>query len=101
MINRSERELLTSSLRGLAELNAVAAANVLTTARSLNVRLSFDHRIFDGALAGRALSRLDQVLNSSILDELRELARLEACTAHGRDVSSIPGHDARPCRPGD
>src|SRR5262249_33934375 len=25
------------------------------------VRLTFDHRIFDGALAGRALSRLDQV----------------------------------------
>src|SRR5262249_30675843 len=30
--------------------------------------LSFDHRIFDGALAGRILSRLDQVLNSAILN---------------------------------
>jgi hypothetical protein len=38
------------------------------------VRLSFDHRIFDGALAARVLTRLDRVLNSSILDELRELA---------------------------
>jgi pyruvate/2-oxoglutarate dehydrogenase complex dihydrolipoamide acyltransferase (E2) component len=37
------------------------------------MRLSFDHRIFDGALAGRILARLDQVLNSSILEELRQL----------------------------
>jgi hypothetical protein len=56
---------------------------------NVNVRLSFDHRIFDGALAGRALSRLDQVLNSSILHELHELAGVEAGTsadrkAHGR-----------------
>jgi pyruvate/2-oxoglutarate dehydrogenase complex dihydrolipoamide acyltransferase (E2) component len=41
------------------------------------VRLTFDHRIFDGALAGRALSRLDQVLNSSVLEELRALAKAE------------------------
>lgn len=42
---------------------------------SVDVRLSFDHRIFDGALAGRALARLDEVLNSSILAELRDLAK--------------------------
>jgi hypothetical protein len=40
----------------------------------LMVRLNFDHRIFDGALAARVLIRLEQVLNSSILDELRGLA---------------------------
>jgi len=53
---------------------------------SVAVRLSFDHRVFDGALAGRALSRLDQVLNSSILEELRELARREADTATRADA---------------
>ena len=37
------------------------------------VLLNFDHRIFDGALAARVLTRLDEVLNSSILDELRAL----------------------------
>ena len=47
---------------------------------NVKVRLSFDHRIFDGALAGRGLSRLDEVLNSLILEELRELAKLDACT---------------------
>jgi pyruvate/2-oxoglutarate dehydrogenase complex dihydrolipoamide acyltransferase (E2) component len=35
--------------------------------------LNFDHRIFDGAFAARALTRLDQVLNSSLLQELRNL----------------------------
>ena len=41
------------------------------------VRLTFDHRVFDGALAGRALARLEEVLNSSILEELRDLAKFE------------------------
>jgi hypothetical protein len=44
------------------------------------VRLNFDHRIFDGALAARVLVRLEQVLNSSILDELRGLADPAAST---------------------
>jgi hypothetical protein len=45
---------------------------------NVDVRLSFDHRILDGALAGRALERLDQVLNSLILEELKHLARAPA-----------------------
>jgi len=40
---------------------------------NVDVRLSFDHRILDGALAGRALTRLDEILNSTILKELHEL----------------------------
>jgi hypothetical protein len=39
------------------------------------VRLTFDHRVFDGALAGRALARLDEILNSSILNEVHDLAK--------------------------
>lgn len=57
---------------------------------NVDVRLSFDHRIFDGALAGRILSRLDQVLNASILNELRELAKLDTAPSCGRGVSSMP-----------
>jgi hypothetical protein len=57
---------------------------------NVDVRLSFDHRIFDGALAGRILSRLDQVLNASILKELQELAKLDAPPSCGRGVSSMP-----------
>ncbi|HEY1362622.1 MAG TPA: hypothetical protein VGF60_10285, partial [Xanthobacteraceae bacterium] len=54
----------------------------------VRVRLSFDHRVFDGALAGRVLSRLDQVLSSSILAELHELAKLEG---HFVKTSTTPG----------
>jgi hypothetical protein len=39
------------------------------------VRLTFDHRVFDGALAGRALARLEEILNTSILEELRHVAK--------------------------
>jgi hypothetical protein len=45
---------------------------------AINVRLNFDHRVFDGALAARVLARLEQVLNSSILEELHGLAKSEA-----------------------
>jgi hypothetical protein len=45
---------------------------------NVDVRLSFDHRIFDGALAGRVLSRLDEVLNSLILGELSEVTDVAA-----------------------
>jgi hypothetical protein len=44
----------------------------------VTVLLNFDHRIFDGALAARVLTRLDEVLNSSILDELHGLIAPEA-----------------------
>ena len=59
---------VTNAAALLAELRADGSLGQVT------VRLSFDHRIFDGALAARVLTRLDRVLNSSILDELRELA---------------------------
>jgi len=40
--------------------------------------LTFDHRVFDGALAGRALARLEEVLNTSVLEELHGLATTES-----------------------
>ena len=57
---------------------------------NVDLRLNIDHRIFDGALAARVLCRLEEVLNSSILDELREPAESKPCagTAEQR-------HDAR------
>jgi hypothetical protein len=48
------------------------------------VRLTFDHRVFDGAVAGRALARLEEVLNSSILEELRDLAKSESVKRYGQ-----------------
>jgi hypothetical protein len=48
------------------------------------VRLTFDHRVFDGAVAARALARLEEVLNSSILEELRDLAKSEFAKSDGQ-----------------
>ena len=50
------------------------------------VRLTFDHRVFDGALAGRALARLEEVLNSSILEELHDLAKSEVLKSGAQAV---------------
>src|SRR5262245_5675812 len=41
---------------------------------NVEVRLNLDHRIIDGAFAARVLCRLEAVLNSSILADLRDLA---------------------------
>jgi hypothetical protein len=39
----------------------------------VDVRIVFDHRLFDGAAAEAVLARLEAVLNSEIADELRSL----------------------------
>jgi len=36
----------------------------------MEVRLYFDHRVFDGALAGELLAELERVLNGAVADEL-------------------------------
>lgn len=40
------------------------------TDHSMKVRLHWDHRVYDGAVATRALLRLEEVLNNEIADEL-------------------------------
>jgi len=64
--------------------------------RHRGCRLTFDHRVFDGALAGRALARLEEVLNSSILEELRDLAKSEFCRRRTEGVCTRPAQSLRP-----
>jgi pyruvate/2-oxoglutarate dehydrogenase complex dihydrolipoamide acyltransferase (E2) component len=40
------------------------------------VRIIYDHRVMDGATVARALGRLEEILNSVILEEVRSLATL-------------------------
>jgi len=40
----------------------------------LDVRIIYDHRVMNGATVARALGRLEDILNSVILDEVRSLA---------------------------
>ena len=62
--------------QGAAMLNPIAPFTSLLTYGpiqsdgELTVRLVFDHRLYDGVTAARALARLEELLNGSICDEL-------------------------------
>jgi pyruvate/2-oxoglutarate dehydrogenase complex dihydrolipoamide acyltransferase (E2) component len=45
------------------------------------VRLIYDHRVLDGAMAARALGKLEDVLNGPILNELDEMTRVSQAAA--------------------
>lgn len=42
---------------------------------NINMRLTFDHRVIDGAPAARALADMEEVLHGAILTELRPMSR--------------------------
>jgi hypothetical protein len=58
------------SLHPLSPLTATLNYGVLALDGSLDVRLIYDHRVMDGATVARALARLEEVLNTTIRDEL-------------------------------
>jgi hypothetical protein len=41
---------------------------------SMNVGITIDHRVIDGAFSARALIRIEETLNGAIADELRAAA---------------------------
>ena len=45
---------------------------------NLPMRITFDHRVFDGAFAARAIVALEQVLLTDILEELLSVRALKA-----------------------
>jgi hypothetical protein len=62
---------------GLSLLTPVSTGinyGVLNADGSLDVRLTYDHRVIDGGTAARALLETEAALNGPILEELRSLA---------------------------
>jgi hypothetical protein len=57
--------------RVVSPLTTTLHFGLFDAAGNLDVRLSFDHRVLDGATAARALSELEDVLVADVLDELR------------------------------
>ena len=53
----------------------------MTRGGDLDVRIIYDHRVMDGATIARALGRMEEILNSVILDEVRSLAMLDGMNA--------------------
>jgi hypothetical protein len=46
---------------------------VIDSDGDVSVRIIYDHRVMDGATVARALARLEQILNTSILGEIESL----------------------------
>jgi predicted component of type VI protein secretion system len=63
------------SLHPLAPLTTVLNYGVIDSDGDVNVRIIYDHRVMDGATVARVLARLEQILNTSILDEIGSLAK--------------------------
>ena len=65
----------------------------------VDVRVSYDHRVLDGATAARALCRLEETLNGPIVMELRELAAEEPDRAvSNRPLKRSESNNLRPIR---
>jgi hypothetical protein len=61
------------SLHPISPINTLNYG-VIAPDGTVNVRLTYDHRVMDGATVARALVRLEQVLNTAILEELSGLS---------------------------
>jgi hypothetical protein len=66
--------LKAESLHPISPLTTTFNYGVIDPDGTVWVRLVYDHRVFDGATAARALDRLEAVLTGPILEELRALA---------------------------
>lgn len=61
------------SLHARSPLTATLNYGVIAPDGSVDVRITYDHRVMDGATVARGLMRLEQVLTTSVLDEVRAL----------------------------
>lgn len=65
--------LNADSLHPLSPLTTSINYAFVTEAGQADVRITYDHRVMDGATVARALKRLEDILNGPIADELRAL----------------------------
>jgi hypothetical protein len=67
--------LKAESLHPLAPTTTVLNYGVMTEDGVLDVRIIYDHRVMNGATVARALTRLEEILNSVMVEEVRSLAK--------------------------
>jgi hypothetical protein len=65
--------LNAESLHPLSPLTALLNYGIIDKNGRVTARIMYDHRVMDGATIARALGRMEEILNSVILDELRSL----------------------------
>ncbi len=66
----SAAPLNTELGRARTPISCLVTYGPLDSKGALTVRLNFDHRIFDGLIAARTLGGIEQIMNTSIADEL-------------------------------
>lgn len=67
-----------ASLHPLSLLTTTLNYGVIEADGSVDVRITYDHRVMDGATVARALAELERALTHEIVAELRYLPRAEA-----------------------
>jgi hypothetical protein len=65
------------SLHPLSPLTTTLTYGIIDDNGRVPVRLIYDHRVLDGATVARILSRLEEVLNTAIVDELTQMAEIK------------------------
>ncbi len=76
------------SLHPLSPLTTTFNYGVIEPDGTVWVRLIYDHRVFDGSTAARALGQLEDMLNGPILNELRSMASAPRAP-HDRGVVTL------------
>jgi len=67
--------LKAESLHPLAPSTTVLNYGVMSDDGFLDVRIIYDHRVMNGATVARVLVRLEEILNSVMVEEVRSLAK--------------------------
>jgi hypothetical protein len=84
--------LQAESLHPLSPLTTSLNYGVIDSDGHLVVRIIYDHRVMNGATVARALGRLEEVLNTTMLDEVRSLVCNERGTTPCRnEPEGVPG----------
>lgn len=86
------------SLHPLSPLTATLNYGVIAADGTVDVRLIYDHRVTDGATVARVLTRLEDVLNTAIRDELAAMTpfRDEWAAVAPRGPEPAPALAAKP-----
>ena len=66
--------LNAESLHPLSPLTSLLNYGVMNADGTLDVRIIYDHRVMNGATVARALNRLEEILNTKVLEEVLTLA---------------------------
>ncbi len=70
--------LAVESLHPLSPLTTLLNYGVMTEDGVVDVRIIYDHRVMNGTTVARALGRLEEILNSVMVEEVRSLANSAA-----------------------